>query len=51
MDVAAFEVSHSGHGDRDATSLRAARAKSSSIGAMDKRSRQGKKASTPNALY
>ena len=34
MDVAAFEVSHSVGSDIDATTLRAARARSSSIGAM-----------------
>ena len=36
MDIAAFKVSHSV--DIDATALRAARARSSSIGAMDESS-------------
>ena len=35
MDVAAFKVSHSSESDMDATALRAARAGSSSIGAME----------------
>ena len=46
MDIAAFKVSHSVGIDKDATALRAARARSSSIGAMEDMSRQGKKAST-----
>jgi len=36
MDIAAFKVSHSF--DKNATALRAARARSSSIGAMDESS-------------
>ena len=44
MDVAAFKVSHSV--DKDAAALRAARARSKSIGAMDESSGQGQKAST-----
>ena len=43
MDIAAFKVSHSV--DIDATALRAARARSSSIGAMDESSRKAQKAS------
>ena len=46
MDIAAFKVSHSTGFDIDATALRAARARSSSIGALEEMSRQGKKAST-----
>ena len=42
MDIAAFKVSHSVGIDIDATALRAARARSSSIGAMEEMSRQGK---------
>ena len=38
MDIAAFKLSHSIGCDRDATALRAARARSSSIGAMDESS-------------
>ena len=38
MDVAVLKVSHSVGIDKDATALRAARARSSSIGAMDERS-------------
>ena len=38
MDIAAFKVSHSVGIDKDATALRAARARSSSIGAMDETS-------------
>jgi hypothetical protein len=38
MDVAAFKVSHSV--DKDAAALRAARARSKSIGAMDEMSRK-----------
>ena len=34
MDVAAFKVGHSVAVDKDATALRAARARSSSIGAL-----------------
>ena len=48
MDVAAFKVSHSV--DKDATALRAARARSSSIGAMEEMSRQGQKASVHISL-
>ena len=48
MDIAAFKVSDSL--DIDATALRAARARSSSIGAMDEMSRQGQKASVHNSL-
>ena len=40
MDIAAFKVSHSVGRDRDATALRAARARSSSIGALDESSRR-----------
>ena len=36
MDVAAFKVSHSVVVDKDATALRASRARSSSIGAMER---------------
>jgi len=36
MDVAAFKVSHSVVSDIDATALRAARARSKSIGAMER---------------
>ena len=39
MDIAAFKVSHSVGIDIDATALRAARARSSSIGAMEEMSR------------
>ena len=35
MDIAAFKVSHGVGPDYDATALRAARARSSSIGALD----------------
>ena len=35
VDIAAFKVSHSVGSDIDATALRAARARSSSIGAVD----------------
>ena len=35
MDIAAFKVGHSSGIDKDATALRAARARSSSIGAME----------------
>eukprot|EP00964_Phaeocystis_antarctica_P063383 scaffold38033_cov69-Phaeocystis_antarctica.AAC.4 len=45
MDIAAFKVSHSVGIDKDATALRAARARSSSIGALDERSRTVRKAS------
>ena len=45
VDIAAFKVSHS-VSDKDATTLRAARARSSSIGALDDTSRQVQKAST-----
>ena len=44
MDIAAFKVSHSV--DIEATALRAARARSSSIGALDESSRIVQKAST-----
>jgi len=44
VDVAAFKVSHSF--DIDATGLRAARARSKSIGAMDEMSQKVQKAST-----
>ena len=40
MDIAAFKVSHSVGIDKDATALRAARARSSSIGAMEETSGQ-----------
>ena len=46
MDIAAFKVRHSVGIDIDATALRVARARLSSIGAMEEMSRQGKKAST-----
>eukprot|EP00964_Phaeocystis_antarctica_P138872 scaffold103534_cov74-Phaeocystis_antarctica.AAC.2 len=45
MDVAAFKVSHTVGSDKDATTLRAARAGSSSIGALDEGSRHVQKAS------
>ena len=38
VDIAAFKVCHSAGMDIDATALRAARARSSSIGAMDESS-------------
>ena len=38
MDIAAFKVRHSVGIDKDATALRAVRARSSSIGAMDEMS-------------
>ena len=44
MDVAAFKVSHSV--DIDTAALRAARARSKSIGAMDEMSQKVQKAST-----
>jgi hypothetical protein len=44
MDIAAFKVSHSI--DTDATALRAARVRSTSIGAMDESSRNVQKANT-----
>ena len=50
MDIAAFKVSHSVERDNDTTALRAARARSSSIGAMEEMSRQGQKASIHNPL-
>ena len=50
MDIAAFKVSHSVGIDIDATALRAARARSSSIGAMEEMSRQGQKASIHHSL-
>jgi hypothetical protein len=46
MDIAAVEVSHSV--DTDATALRAARARSSSIGAMVESSGRVQEASTHN---
>ena len=46
MDVAAFEVSHSVGTDIDATALRAARARSSSIGAMEEMSGKVQNANT-----
>ena len=46
MDVAALKVSHSVVTDIDATALRAARARSSSIGALDESSRNVQDAST-----
>ena len=45
MDVAAFKVSHSA-AEVNAAALRAARARSKSIGALDDTSRQVQKAST-----
>ena len=39
MDIAAFKVSHSVGRDKDATTLRAARVRSSSIGALDESSK------------
>ena len=39
MDIAAFKVSHSAGCEIDATALQAARARSSSIGAMEEMSR------------
>ena len=36
MDIAAFKVSHPVGKDKDATALQAARARSSSIGAMER---------------
>eukprot|EP00964_Phaeocystis_antarctica_P068748 scaffold41667_cov65-Phaeocystis_antarctica.AAC.2 len=45
MDIAAFKVSYSA--DIDATALRAARARSSSMGAMDDSSRNPSKLATP----
>ena len=46
MDIAAFKVSHSV--DIDATALRAARVRSSSIGAMEDMSQKVRDASTHN---
>ena len=46
MDIAAFKVSHSVVTDKDATTLRAARVRSKSIGAMDEMSRKVQNAST-----
>ena len=46
IDIAAFKVSHCIGKDIDATALRAVRARSSSRGAMEEMSRQGKTAST-----
>ena len=48
MDIAAFEVSHSVGSGIDAAALRAARARSSSIGAMDASSGKVQDASTRN---
>ena len=53
MDIAAFKVGHSVGCDIDATgatALQAARARSSSIGAMEEMSRQGQKASVHESL-
>ena len=50
MDIAAFKVSHGVGNDIDATALRAARARSSSIGAMDERSGKGQDASIFNSV-
>ena len=49
MDTAAFEVSHSVGTDKDATALRAARARSGSIGALDDSSRNIQCEHTPPA--
>ena len=46
VDIAAFKISHSSEIDEDATALRAARARSSSKGAMEKTSRKVQKVST-----
>ena len=46
MDIAAFKVSHSVFFDMDATALRAARARSSSIGAMEEMSGEVQNANT-----
>jgi 23S rRNA G2445 N2-methylase RlmL len=46
MDVAAFKVSHCAGSDIDATALRAARARSASIGAMDEISQEVQNANT-----
>ena len=43
MDIAAFKVGHSVGCDIDATALRAARAKSNSIGAMEENVADGSK--------
>ena len=50
MDIAVFKVSHPVGPDCNATALRAARARSSSIGAMEEMSRQGQKASVHISL-
>ena len=50
VDIAAFKVSHSTGPDKDAAALRAARARSSSIGAMEV-CRQGQKASIHYSLH
>ena len=50
MDVAVLKVSHSVGIDKDATALQAARARSSSIGAMEERSMHGQKASVLHSL-
>ena len=47
MDIAAFKVSHSVEIDKDATALRAARARSSSIGAMEEMSHRRFKMQAP----
>ena len=46
MDTAALKVSHSVGRDKDATALLAARARSSSIGALKNTSRKVRKTST-----
>eukprot|EP00964_Phaeocystis_antarctica_P047421 scaffold27425_cov69-Phaeocystis_antarctica.AAC.8 len=46
MDIAAFKVSHSSKYDSDTTTLRAARARSSSIGALEELSGKVQNAST-----
>jgi hypothetical protein len=51
MDIAAFKVSHSVGCDIDATALRAARARSSSIGAMDNSSRKVQNACAHSILF
>ena len=47
VEIAAFKVSHGAFIDKYTTALRAARARSSSTGALEERSRQGQKANTP----
>ena len=46
MDIAALKVSHSVGTDEDATALRAARVRSSSIGAMEEMSQEIQNASS-----